>query len=60
LEKKIEKRKQAKEAVKNKEINESKKDVDDIRKKMKDKQNKEASECLTKIESNLINLSDLK
>jgi len=60
LEKKIEKKKLAKEAMKNKEINESNKDLDDIKKKMKDKQNKEASECLTKIESNLINLSDLK
>lgn len=36
------------------------KDKDDLRKKIKDKQNKEASECLTKIESNLIDLSDLK
>jgi len=59
LEKKIEKKKIAKDN-KIKEAGESGKDKDDLKKKIKDKQNKEASECLTKIESNLVDLSDLK
>jgi len=56
LEKKIEKKKLAK----LKETGEAGKEKDDMKKKIKDKQNKEASECLTKIESNLVDLSDLK
>lgn len=36
------------------------KEREEIKRKMKDKQNKEASECMSKIQSNLIDLSDLK
>lgn len=60
LDQKIEKKRQMKEAAKQKDINDPSKGTNDPKQKIKDKQNKEASECLNKIESNLLNLSDLK
>lgn len=48
-----------KEYMKQKEIDDLTKDREDMKKKIKDKQNKEASESLTKIESKLVDLSSL-
>jgi len=56
LEKKVLTKQQGKE----KEIKEMAKNAEENKKKLKSKQNIEASESMNKIESNLIDLSDLK
>lgn len=56
----MEKRRLTKGSVKQKDGEEVDKEREEMKKKLKDKQNKEASECMSKIQSNLIDLSDLK
>jgi len=49
-----------KEKGKQQEINDLARDREEMKKRLKDKQNKEASESLNRIQSKLTDLSDLK